>query len=91
MFEQAMEVMADRVGQQVGEIERFLEVSKTFMDSIDLQNGVFEEEGMEMLEKWEKESSLILGADKQLLIDMEAEHLRVWVRASSEAILYRDR
>lgn len=71
MFEQAMEVMADRVGQQVGEIERFLEVSKTFMDSIDLQNGVFEVEGMEMLEKWEKESSLILGADKQLLIDMD--------------------
>lgn len=68
MFEQAMEVMADRVGQQVGEIERFLEVSKTFMDSIDLQNGVFEEEGMEMLEKWEKESSLIID-DKQNLIN----------------------
>ena len=77
MFEQAMEVMADRVGQQVGEIERFLEVSKTFMNSIDLQNGVFEEEGMEMLEKWEKESSLILGADKQLLIDMEGNGMEL--------------
>lgn len=70
VFEQAMEVMADRVGQQVGEIERFLDVSKSFMESIDLQNGVFEEDGLAMMEKWEKENSLILGEDKQTLILM---------------------
>ena len=39
------------------------------MDSIDLQNGVFEEEGLNMLEKWEKEGvSLLLGDDKKALI-----------------------
>jgi len=39
------------------------------MQSIDLQNGVFEEEGLKMLEKWENESvSLLLGGEKESLI-----------------------
>ena len=69
MFDQALEAVADDVSQKVGEMERFMEVSSSFMDSIDLQNGVFEEEGLEMLEKWEKESfSKLLGAEKQTLL-----------------------
>ncbi len=60
MFDQAMEVVADDVANKVGEMERFMEMSANFMDSVDLQNGVFEEEGMQMLEKWEKESTLML-------------------------------
>lgn len=70
MFDQAMEVLADDVANKVGEMERFMDVSKNFMEGIDLQNGVFEEEGMKMLEKWEKEStSLLLGDDKFKLLD----------------------
>ncbi len=70
MFDQAMEVLADDVANKVGEMERFMDVSKGFMDSIDLQNGVFEEQGMQMLEKWEKEStSLLLGDDKMNLLN----------------------
>lgn len=39
------------------------------MESIDLQNGVFEEEGLQMLEKWEKEGvSFLLGKDKEKII-----------------------
>lgn len=69
MFDQALEAVADDVSQKVGEMERFMEVSANFMDSIDLQNGVFEEEGLEMLEKWEKESfSKLLGADKETIL-----------------------
>jgi len=45
-------------------MERFMEMSANFMDSVDLQNGVFEEEGLKMLEKFEKESTLLLmGGD----------------------------
>jgi len=45
-------------------------MSSNFMDSIDLQNGVFEEEGMKMLEKWEKEGvSKILGTEKSSIVD----------------------
>jgi hypothetical protein len=34
-------------------------MSSGIMNSIDLQNGVFEDEGMKMLEDWEKKSSLM--------------------------------
>ncbi len=73
MFDQALEAIADDVSMKVGEMERFMEMSEGFMNSIDLQNGVFEEEGLKMLEKWEKEGvSLILGEDKETLL-LEAE------------------
>ncbi len=64
MFDMALEHIADDVATKIGEMERFMEVSANFMDTIDLQNGVFQEEGMQMLEKWEKESSLLLMPGK---------------------------
>jgi hypothetical protein len=60
MFDMAMEAVAEDVASKVGEMERFMEMSANFMDSVDLQNGVFEEEGMRMLEEWEKNSTLLL-------------------------------
>jgi predicted nucleic acid-binding Zn-ribbon protein len=64
MFDQALEVLADDVSSKVGEMERFMDTSRNLMDSIDLQNGVFEDEGLILLEKWEKESPLLLEHDK---------------------------
>jgi len=66
MFDQSMEVIADDVANKVGEMERFMEMSSSFMDSVDLQNGVFEEQGLKMLEEYEKQSTLLLlgGAEK---------------------------
>jgi len=60
MFDQAMEVIADDVSNKVGEMERFMEMSSDFMNSVDLQNGVFEEKGLKMLEEYEKQSTLLL-------------------------------
>jgi hypothetical protein len=69
MFDMALEAIADDVSQKVGEMERFMEMSANFMNSVDLQNGVFEEEGLRMLEKWETEGvSLLLGEQKQMLL-----------------------
>lgn len=69
MFDMALEKIADDVSQKVGEMERFMEMSNSFMDSVDLQNGVFEEEGLKMLEKWENEgASLLLGNEKTKII-----------------------
>jgi len=50
MFDRALEVIADDVSMKIGEMERFMDMSTNFMDSIDLQNGIFEEEGLELLE-----------------------------------------
>ena len=55
MFEMALEAVAEDVSAKVGEMERFMEMSDSFMASIDLQNGIFEEEGLKMLEQWEKD------------------------------------
>ncbi len=70
MFDNALEAIADDISMKIGEMERFMEMSDNFMDSIDLQNGIFEEEGLELLEKWENEGvSLILGNEKDLLLN----------------------
>lgn len=59
MFDRALESMADEVSQKVGDMERFMDTSRHLMDSIDLQSGVFEEEGLKLLEQWETQSPLM--------------------------------
>ena len=68
MFEMALEAVTDDVSTKVGEMERFMEMSESFMNSIDLQNGIFEEEGLRMLEQWEKENTLLLEGEKSDLL-----------------------
>lgn len=69
MFDRALEAVADDVSQKVGEMEEFMLMSEDFMNSIDIQNGVFEEKGLQLLEKWEQESdSLLLGEEKDDLL-----------------------
>ena len=83
MFDQAMEVIADDVANKVGEMEQFMELSANFMDSIDLQNGLFEEQGLKMLEEYERKSTLLLlggqeSQDETLdLNDYQAEKAEV--------------
>jgi predicted nucleic acid-binding Zn-ribbon protein len=59
MFNQALEAMADEVSAKVGEMERFMDTSRHLMDTIDVQNGVFEEEGLQLLEQMENQSPLM--------------------------------
>ncbi len=69
MFDAAMEAITEDVASKVGEMENFMQVSSKFMESIDLQNGIFEEEGLKMLEEWEKKGeSLLLGDEKSSLL-----------------------
>lgn len=74
IFDQAMEHIADDVANKVGEMEQFMELSSEFMDSIDLQNGVFEEKGLAMLEEYEKKSTILLlgGAENaEKILDLD--------------------
>lgn len=64
LFDRALEEIADDVAAKVGEMERFMEMSTSFMESVDLQKGVFEEEGLKMLEEWEQKSTLMLLGGK---------------------------
>ena len=65
MFDMATESVVEDIHSKIGEMERFIELSGSFIDSIDLQNGVYEQEGLELLEKLEKDgASFLLGDPK---------------------------
>ncbi len=62
IFDMATEALVEDVHNKIGEMERFIELSGSFIDSVDLQNGVYEQQGLELLEKMEKEGvSFLLG------------------------------
>ncbi len=70
MFDMATESVIEDIHNKIGEMERFIDISGSFIDSIDLQNGVYEQEGLELLEKLEKEgASFLLGDPKTEDID----------------------
>ena len=76
MFDQAVEAIADDVANKVGEMERFMELSSDFMNKVDLENGIFEEKGMAMLEEWEKKSTMMLMSGTETgddFFDLEQE------------------
>ncbi|HPH17455.1 MAG TPA: hypothetical protein PLE32_01725 [Haliscomenobacter sp.] len=78
MFDAAMEAITEDVANKVGEMENFMQMSSKFMESIDLQNGVFEEEGLKMLEKWEQEGvSLLLGEEKTNILTLAKDDNQV--------------
>ena len=83
MFDAAMEAVADDVSNKVGEMERMMEMSSSFMESIDLQNGVFEEKGLAMLEEWEKKSTLLLMGDSGEGLDLDEKVKRPELRDNS--------
>jgi hypothetical protein len=69
IFDQTLEYMAEDVANKVGDIEHFMDISQSFLNSVDLQNGIFEEEGFEILEQWEKKDSVLLGKEKQAILE----------------------
>lgn len=70
MFEQTMDYIAEEISMQVGEMERFAEVSEGFMKNMDLESGMYEEKGMEMLKKWEvnADSLLLKPTEKEIIV-----------------------
>lgn len=69
-FENAMQFMADDLGNKLGEIQLFMDTSKTFIDTLDLQNGVYEADALTELENWEKKSdTMIFGSDTKFQLE----------------------
>lgn len=60
MYDLALENVKDDYFAKLGEIEQFMEDSKSFVNSMDLQNGVYEEDAMAKLDEWEKRSAALL-------------------------------
>ncbi len=69
-YEQALEFMVDDISAKMGEMSNFMDMTEGLMDSIDLDNAMFDDKAVESLEKWESDSeSWILGGDKSGLVD----------------------
>ncbi|MCR9287622.1 MAG: hypothetical protein NXI23_09590 [Bacteroidetes bacterium] len=91
MFDSALEHIADDLANKVGEMEQFMEMSSNFMDSVDLQNGIFEEEGLKMLEQWEEKSTMMLlgdGKEKTGSLDLNSKVARPEKQARGENTSY---
>jgi hypothetical protein len=74
MYDMANEYVAADYAMRIGEIEDFVRMSDTFMQSIDLRNGVYEQQAVELLADWEKNAdSIVLGDAKRLLIENHPE------------------
>lgn len=68
LFQRAMEHMITEVGAQVGEIDEFMDVSRNLLEGIDLERGVMEDRGLEMLAAWEKRADSLLSGDTKAAI-----------------------
>lgn len=73
IFDQAMEYVVQDYGMKMGEIENFIENSKGFVESLDIQNGVYEAEALQKLQAWEaKADSILLGTSgKQQIVEQQ--------------------
>jgi phage shock protein A len=56
IYEEAYEVLSNDIANKSGELEQMLEMSESFMNNIDLQNGMLQEDGLKMLDAWEKKA-----------------------------------
>lgn len=70
LFDMAMDFVVTDAGQKLGEIEDFIQTSKSFIDGLDLQNGVYEAEALAKIEEWEnKANSILLGDGKRQMVE----------------------
>ncbi len=72
LFDQAMEYLAEDYAKKVGEIEDFMKVSEGFIASVDLENGVFEEDALAELEKRldaQTEQLLLSPVERRVRVD----------------------
>ncbi len=70
LFDQAMEFTVADYGQRLGEIDDFMDTTKSILEGMDLQNGVYDAAAMERLTSWEQRAdSLVLGGEKRLMLE----------------------
>jgi hypothetical protein len=70
LFNQAMEYTAADYGNKLGEIESFMENSQSFIETLDLTNGVYEADALDRIKQWEdKADSILLGDQKRIMIE----------------------
>ena len=80
LFDQAMEFTVADYGMRLGEIDDFMDTTRSILEGMDLQNGVYDAAAMEKLAAWEsKADSLVLGDNKRLMLEnMSVNSTTTW-------------
>ena len=66
IFEQDCEYIASDIGMKLGEMDRFFEASHSTFSNMDLQNDIFNKEGLALLSSWEKTGILSYETSRSL-------------------------
>jgi hypothetical protein len=57
LFDETLNRLADSYNEKMGQIEYFMEVSKSMINGADLDNMAYEESALAQLEKWDKDGA----------------------------------
>lgn len=52
IFDQAMDYIVDDIGMRIGEMERFMDVSADYMNNMDLEQEMLEDQGLKAFDEW---------------------------------------
>jgi phage shock protein A len=67
LYNDAMEYMASDISIKLGEVEQFVKVSEDFLMNADLEKGVYQEKGLQMLEKFMNDGMENLFTDVEVI------------------------
>jgi uncharacterized protein YgbK (DUF1537 family) len=56
IYEEAYEILTNDITSKSSELETMLEMSESLMKNIDLDQGMLQERGIQMIEEWEKKA-----------------------------------
>lgn len=65
LFDQSLEYLANDYEMKVGEIEQFMKDSAGFLQTVDLENGVYEEQALSQITAWEKKADALVNSSGQ--------------------------
>lgn len=74
IFDQTMEYLADDYAARIGDIEEFMDASKGFMDTVDLENGCAEAEALDALRGLDARIDKLLEPPKQRIASGLSAH-----------------
>ncbi len=57
LYDETLNRLADNYNEKMGQIEYFMEVSKSMINGADLDNMAYEDSALQQLEKWEKDAA----------------------------------
>lgn len=62
---QAFQIAAQQYGEQIGQIESFMDDAKSFLDNMDMQNAMYTDDGMKALENLNSRQIIDIGPQLQ--------------------------